>query len=49
MIVFPMWMLKYIMVLGGLGVFIQDGAFYGLVLAALGAVWCANNWSKHEK
>ena len=32
MIVFPMWMLKYILMVGGFVIFFEEGAFYGLAV-----------------
>lgn len=46
---FPLWMLKYFLLIGGFGIFFSEGQFYGLVLGIIGLIWCVINWSNHEK
>lgn len=49
MIVFPMWMLKYILMIGGFVIFFEEGAFYGLAVGIVGLVWCIYNWKNHKR
>lgn len=49
MIVFPVWMLKYILLVGGFFIFFDEGQFYGLVAGIIGLVWCIYHWKNHKK
>ncbi|MDO5336383.1 MAG: hypothetical protein Q4E89_02830 [Eubacteriales bacterium] len=39
MIVFPAWLLKYILAIGGFGVFFTEGEFWGLIIGIIGIIW----------